>query len=68
MVYEYPKEVNKHWMSNLCNIANTVTLPIWRIVDVVRHHFPWSQVIYQEEPFPRKMQLRGVETDIMYRM
>ena len=26
MVYEYPKEVNKHWMSNLCNIANTVTL------------------------------------------
>lgn len=25
IVYEYPKEISKHWLSKLCNIANTVT-------------------------------------------
>lgn len=25
MVYEYPSEVKRHWLAELCNIANTVT-------------------------------------------
>ena len=25
VIYEFPKEISRHWLSNLCNIANTVT-------------------------------------------